>query len=182
MAGSHVAVAARDAGFLELTSGRTAQLYRSACLLTGGDTYLAEDLVQDTLARMYTIWRRQQHSWLMGRSRIENPGAYAHQVLVRTFLAHRKRRSSGELPIGDLPETADPDGDSALRLTLLHALAQLTPHDRAVLVLRHWEDRSIEETAEVMRSSPGAVRTRTTRALARLRLLLGDSLAELASR
>ncbi|MER5865172.1 SigE family RNA polymerase sigma factor [Kitasatospora sp. NPDC002040] len=182
MAGSRAAAEVRDAGFLELTAGRTAQLYRSACLLTGGDTHLAEDLVQDTLARMYTIWRRQ-NSWLTGRSRIEDPGAYAYRVLVRTFLAHRKRRSSGELPIGELPEGGGaPDDDSALRLTLLHALAQLGPKDRAVLVLRHWEDRSIEETAEVMQCSPGAVRTRTTRALARLRAQLGDSLAESAPR
>ena len=181
MAASHTAAEARDAGFLELTAGRTAQLYRTACLLTGGDTHLAEDLVQDTLARMYMIWRRQ-NSWLMGRSRIENPSAYAHQVLVRMFLAHRRRRSSGEMPTGELPETGDPGRDSALRLTLLQALAQLSPQDRAVLVLRHWEDRSIEETAEMMRSTPGAVRTRTTRALARLRPLLGDSLAELAAR
>ncbi|WP_405021226.1 SigE family RNA polymerase sigma factor [Kitasatospora sp. NBC_00070] len=181
MAGSRVAAESRDAEFLELTAGRTAQLYRSACLLTGGDTHLAEDLVQDTLARMYTIWRRQ-NSWLMGHTRIEAPGAYAHRVLVRTFLAHRKRRSSAELPVGELPETRAQGPDSALRLTLLNALAQLPPHDRAVLVLRHWEDRSIEETAEVMRTSPGAVRTRTTRALAKLRLLLGDSLAELAAR
>ncbi|MFJ8044064.1 SigE family RNA polymerase sigma factor [Kitasatospora sp. NPDC096147] len=179
MAGYRVAAEARDAGFLELTAGRTAQLYRTACLLTGGDTHLAEDLVQETLARMYAIWRRQ-NSWLAGRSRIEDPGAYAHQVLVRTFLNHRRRKSSGELPIAELPETGAPRADSALRLTLLDALAQLPPKDRAVLVLRHWEDRSIEETAEVLRSSPGAVRTRTTRALARLRDLLGDSLAELA--
>ncbi|MFI5532080.1 SigE family RNA polymerase sigma factor [Kitasatospora sp. NPDC051853] len=180
MAGNHAAAETRDAGFLELTAGRTAQLYRSACLLTGGDRYLAEDLVQETLARMYVIWRRQ-NSWLTGRSRIEDPGAYAYRVLVRTFLAHRKRRSSGELPIGELPEVSGEEGDSALRLTLLQALAQLPPKDRAVVVLRHWEDRSIEETAEVMRSSPGAVRTRTTRALARLRGLLGDSLSTLAS-
>ncbi|GAA3042937.1 SigE family RNA polymerase sigma factor [Kitasatospora albolonga] len=179
MAGNRAPAEAGDAGFLELTAGRAVQLYRTACLLTGGDSHLAEDLVQETLARMYTIWRRQ-NSWLSGRSRIEDPGAYAHQVLVRAFLNHRRRRSSGELPVADLPETGGGHGDSALRLTLLDALAQLPPKDRAVLVLRHWEDRSIEETAQVLRSSPGAVRTRTTRALARLRALLGDSMAELA--
>ncbi|MFG2823919.1 SigE family RNA polymerase sigma factor [Kitasatospora sp. NPDC048365] len=171
-----------DAGFLELTAGCTGRLHRTACLLTGGDTHLAEDLVQETLARIYVVWRRQ-YAWPFGRGRIDNPAAYAHTVLVRTFLEHRRRRSSGELLIGDLPEPDARTGpDSALRLTLLQALAALGPKDRAVVVLRHWEDRSIEETAEVLRCSPGAVRTRTTRALARLRVLLGDSLVEPADR
>ncbi|MGW4652664.1 hypothetical protein ACWEPF_39635, partial [Kitasatospora sp. NPDC004289] len=72
MAGNRAPAEAGDAGFLELTAGRAVQLYRTACLLTGGDSHLAEDLVQETLARMYTIWRRQ-NSWLSGRSRIEDP-------------------------------------------------------------------------------------------------------------
>jgi len=193
MGGGRTAAEARDSGFLELTAGRTAQLYRTACLLTGGDTHLAEDLVQETLARIYVVWRRQ-YAWSLGRARIDNPAGYAHTVLVRTYLEHRRRRSSGELPLGELPESGaghslggSPAGvamgsDSALRLTLLQALAGLSPKDRAVVVLRHWEDRSIEETAEALRCSPGAVRTRTTRALARLRVLLGDSLSELAAR
>lgn len=171
----------RDAGFLELVSGRTGHLYRSACLLTGGDTHLAEDMVQETLARMYVLWRARA-SWLTGRSRIDHPGAYAQTVLVRSFLAHRRRRASSELPVGETPESAGRDTDDALRVTLLAALRRLPPKDRAVLVLRHWEDRSIEETAEALRMSSGAVRTRTTRALARMRDLLGDSLSESVTR
>ncbi|MFC8452729.1 SigE family RNA polymerase sigma factor [Kitasatospora sp. NPDC057223] len=172
---------AKDAGFLELVSTRTGHLYRSACLLTSGDTHLAEDLVQETLSRMYVLWRRD--SWRTSRSaRIDNPGAYAHTVMVRTFLAQQRRRSSTERPTGDLPEPEGRESDSTLRLTLLDALGRLPARDRAVLVLRYWEDRSVEETAEVLRSTSGAVRTRTTRALARLRSLLGDSLAELVAR
>ncbi|MEV0535280.1 SigE family RNA polymerase sigma factor [Kitasatospora sp. NPDC050463] len=171
---------AKDGEFLELVSSRTAQLYRSACLLTGGDTHHAEDLVQEALSRMYVLWRRT--AWTGGRHRIDNPGAYAHTVMVRTFLAQQRRRSSGERPTGELPEPAGREADSTLRLTLLDALARLPAKDRAVLVLRYWEDRSVEETADVLRASSGAVRTRTTRALGRLRALLGDSLAELAAR
>ncbi|MFD8414416.1 SigE family RNA polymerase sigma factor [Streptomyces sp. NPDC059650] len=165
----------RKDGFREFAAGRSGHLYRSACLLTSGDTHLAEDLVQETLGRMYLLWGRI--------SRIDNPAAYAQTVLVRTFLTHRRRRSAAERPVGDLPEqpdapTATGGTEPELRLTLLQALGNLPPKDRAVLVLRYWEDRSIEETADAMNSSPAAVRTRTTRALARLREELGGPLSE----
>jgi RNA polymerase sigma-70 factor (sigma-E family) len=160
--------AAREREYLEFAAARTGQLYRSACLLTSGDTHLAEDLVQETLGRMYALWGR----------RIDNPAGYAHTVLVRVFLTQRRRRSSGERPTGDLPDLPLPEGDPELRLTLLAALAQLSARDRAVLVLRYWEDRSIEETAEALRSTGGAVRTQSSRALARLRAILGGSLAD----
>ncbi|MEV7614747.1 SigE family RNA polymerase sigma factor [Streptomyces sp. NPDC089799] len=161
-------------GFREFAEGRTGQLYRSACLLTSGDTHLAEDLVQETLGRMYLLWGRA--------SRIDNPAAYAQTVLVRAFLTHRRRRSAAERPVGEVPDAAARGGDPALRMTLLEALGQLGPKDRAVLVLRYWEDRSVEETADVMNVSSSAVRTRSSRALARLREQLGGSLTELAAR
>ncbi|MFC5667682.1 SigE family RNA polymerase sigma factor [Kitasatospora misakiensis] len=170
----------KDAEFLELVTGHTGRLYRSACLLTGGDTHHAEDLVQEALSRMYVLWRRS--AWTGGRHRVENPGAYTHTVMVRVFLAQKRRRSSGEHPTDLLPESEGREPDGALRVTLLDALGRLPAKDRAVLVLRYWEDRSIEETAEVLRLSPGAVRTRTSRALARVREQLGDALAELAVR
>ncbi|MGV9270186.1 SigE family RNA polymerase sigma factor [Kitasatospora sp. NPDC003701] len=170
-----------DTEFREFALGRFDQLYRSACMLTGGDTHLAEDLVQETLARMHAIWRRT--TWLPGIStgkRIDNPSVYAHTVLVRQFLTHHRRRSSTERPVGELPDLpAGSAGDSDLRLVLLHALAQLSERDRAVLVLRYWEDRSIEETADILRSSSGAVRTQSYRALGRLRSQLGDRLGDL---
>jgi RNA polymerase sigma factor (sigma-70 family) len=123
---------------------------------------------------MYLAWRRV--------STIDNPAGYAQTVLVRTFLTHQRRRSSGEQPTGELPDspgTLSAEGDATLRLTLIDALGRLPAKDRAVLVLRYWEDRSIEETAEAMRASSSAVRSRSVRALAKLRELLGGSLAEL---
>ncbi|WP_329119218.1 SigE family RNA polymerase sigma factor [Streptomyces sp. NBC_01465] len=163
----------RTEDFLEFAAGRTGHLYRSACLLTSGDTHLAEDLVQETLGRMYTLWGRI--------TRIENPAGYAQTVLVRTFLAHQRRLSATERPVGEMPEGAVTGDDPALRVALLDALGRLAPKDRAVVVLRYWEDRSIEETADALNVSSAAVRTRAVRALAKLREQLGGSLAEFAA-
>ncbi|MFF4502149.1 SigE family RNA polymerase sigma factor [Streptomyces sp. NPDC001401] len=161
--------------YAEFAAVRAGHLYRSACLLTAGDTHLAEDLVQETLGRLYVSWRRV--------SRVENPAGYAQTVLLRTFLAHQRRRSSTERATDALPDLPDdgPDGrDMPLRLTLLEALARLPAKDRAVVVLRYWEDRSVEETAQAMNASSAAVRTRCVRALGRLRELLGEDLGEYA--
>lgn len=160
--------------YAEFAGARAGPLYRSACLLTAGDTHLAEDLVQETLGRLYVSWHRV--------SRAGNPAAYAQTVLTRTFLAQKRRRSSTERATDVLPERADTaGGDASLRLTLLEALARLPVKDRAVVVLRYWEDRSIQETADVLHVSSAAVRTRCVRALARLRELLGEDLAEYAA-
>ncbi|GGR41936.1 RNA polymerase sigma24 factor [Streptomyces aurantiogriseus] len=158
---------------MEFAAGRAGHLHRSACLLTSGDTHLAEDLVQETLSRMYALWGRM--------SRIDNPAAYAQTVLVRTFLTQRRRYSASERPLAELPDgPALHDGnDPALRLALLQALRELPPKDRAVVVLRYWEDRSVEETAHALNVSSAAVRSRSSRALAKLRERLGGSLAEL---
>ncbi|MEU7567443.1 SigE family RNA polymerase sigma factor [Streptomyces fradiae] len=166
----------RADGFQEFAAARTRHLFRSACLLTSGDTHLAEDLVQETLRRMYIAWGRR-----LGR-RIDNPAAYAQTVLVRVFLTHRGRRAAGEVVVAEPPDgAARPGGDPDTRLALLAALARLSPKDRAVVVLRYWEDRSVEETARAMDTSPAAVRTRSTRALARLRTLLGVPFTDLTS-
>ncbi|MGG8408776.1 SigE family RNA polymerase sigma factor [Streptomyces sp. 12297] len=166
----------RRDGFREFADARTGHLFRSACLLTSGDTHLAEDLVQETLGRMYLTWGRI--------ARIGNPAAYAQTVLVRTFLTHQRRRSSTERPVEEVPESTSAYAwaDPALRVTLLDALARLSAQDRAVVVLRYWEDRSIEETADAMNVSSAAVRSRANRALARLREQLGGSLWEFAAR
>ncbi|SEG83436.1 RNA polymerase sigma-70 factor, sigma-E family [Actinacidiphila yanglinensis] len=166
--------AATDA-YREFAAARAGHLFRSACLLAGGDTHLAEDLVQETLGRMYVVWGR------MGK--VDNPAGYAQTVLVRTFLTHQRRRSSRERPSAELPDRPahDSGGDATLRVTLLTALAALGPKDRAVLVLRYWEDHSVEETAAALQSTPGAVRTRSARALARLRHELDGSLVDLVT-
>jgi RNA polymerase sigma-70 factor (sigma-E family) len=157
--------------FVEFASARTHQLFRAACLLTC-DWHLAEDLVQETLGKIYLSWRRI--------SRMESPSAYANTVLVNTFLSHRRLRSAGERPSAWLPEGVAADEDMALRLALLNGLALLPARDRAVLVLRYWEDRSVEETAEALQLSAGTVRTQAHRALQRLRAQLGEQIRDLA--
>lgn len=163
----------RSDEYAEFAAARAGHLYRSACLLTAGDTHLAEDLVQETLGRLYVGWGRV--------SRVGNPAGYAQTVLTRTFLQHQRRRSSTERATGELPDVPEASGsDTSLRLTLLQALSRLPAKDRAVVVLRYWEDRSVEETADIMHVSSAAVRTRCVRALGRLRELLGEDLGEYA--
>ncbi|AUY49437.1 MULTISPECIES: SigE family RNA polymerase sigma factor [Streptomycetaceae] len=162
---------AQENEYLEFVAARAKALYRSAYVLTAGDAHLAEDLVQETLSRVYVHWKRVAGA--------DNPAAYAQTVLVRTFLSLRRRRSTTERPVGNVPDGAASGPDTALRLTLLDALGQLPPRDRAVLLLRYWEDRSIEETARMLRLSSSAVRSQGTRALGRVRALLGDSLSDL---
>ncbi|MEU0025430.1 SigE family RNA polymerase sigma factor [Streptomyces sp. NPDC006335] len=159
---------ARADEYAEFAAARAGHLYRSACLLTAGDTHLAEDLVQEALGRIYVRWSRVSH--------VGNPAAYAQTVLVRVFLTHQRRRSSKERATDVLPEVAAAGVDTPLRLTLLDALARLPAKDRAVVVLRYWEDRSIEETAGVLDATAAAVRTRCTRALKQLRGLLGEDI------
>lgn len=165
---------AEGADFVEFAAARAGPLFRSAWLLTG-DWHLSQDLVQETLGRMYRSWR--------GTSRIDDPAAYAHTVLVRIYLSHRRRRSNQERPSSDaLPDGPGPptdDDTTNLRLTLLDGLARLDRIDRAVLVLRYWEDHDVQTTAEFLHITPGAVRARSFRALRRVRLILGDDLLSL---
>jgi DNA-directed RNA polymerase specialized sigma24 family protein len=99
-----------------------------------------------------------------------------HGVLLKAFLSERRRRSSGEVPVaapGD--DRADPaPSDPAERLALLQALAELAPLDRAVVVLRFWEDRSVARTAADLDLTEAAVKNRTLRALRTLRGLLSE--------
>ncbi|WP_051970356.1 SigE family RNA polymerase sigma factor [Kitasatospora azatica] len=158
--------------FREFAAARGRHLIRTAYLLTGGDAHLAEDLAQEALGRVFGKWRRI--------SRLDNPAGYAQTVLVNTFLSHRRRRSSAEQVTDTFAEVAVSDADPSLRVTLLRALGELSAQDRAVLVLRFWEDQSVEETAETLRLSPSGVRSRSSRALERLRGVLGEELDDLA--
>jgi len=153
--------------FEEFARAGIPRLYRTAWLLTG-DRHHAEDLVQDTLANMLKTW-----------ARIDNPGAYARTALARTFISQRRRRSWTERPTADLPEQVERVGDVELRMALREALGELAPLDRAVLVLRYFEDRSVEQVALDLGKNASAITTRTARALDRLRVVLGDNAVQL---
>ena len=158
--------------FEEFALARTPHLYRAAWLLCA-DAHRAEDLVQETLAKVYVRWMRT-----LGRP-IDNPAAYAQTTLVRTFISARRRRSEHERPTETLPEQGADRGDLDLRLALAGALSALEPIDRAVLVLRFLDDASVADTAAQLGISQGAVRNRTMRALERLRTQFGTSLPDL---
>ncbi|MEY9911350.1 RNA polymerase sigma-70 factor (sigma-E family) [Catenulispora sp. MAP12-49] len=163
--------------FQAFVAASGARLFRSACLLTGGDTHAAEDLVQETFGLLYRRWQRV--------CRVDNPVGYAQTTLVNRFVSGRRKRSNTELPagtggFGDVADRPDRGDDVALRLALLAALRSLPPVDRAVLVLRFWEDLTVAETAARLNLSDTAVRSRSSRALARVRDRLGGDFADLA--
>lgn len=139
------------------------QLHHAAMLLTG-DHHLAEDLTQATYAKVFVSWRRVQAA--------DSPLAYARTTLLNTFLSHRRLRRSSERPADVAPPDRAHEPDAGMRLDLLDALRSLAPLDRAVVVLRYWEDRSVAETASDLGLTETAVRTRSRRALQRLRPLI----------
>lgn len=159
--------AEREREFEEFALARTPGLYRSAWLLCG-DRHAAEDLVQETLAKIYAKWHQPF-------GRIENAGAYAHTTLTRTFLSGRRKRSaSAERLFAELPEPGAVDATELLATGVMvrRALGQLSRTDQAVVVLRYLEDLSVSETAHRLGVSPGAVKSRSMRALQRLRILV----------
>lgn len=150
--------------FEQFAASVAPMLQRTAWLLTR-NAHGAEDLVQETLAKVYVAAR--------GRRRIDNPAAYARAVLVRLHIDERRRRRSSEVVTDDLPERGHVE-DAAATIALRDAVSGLTPIDQAVLVLRYYADLSVTETARDLKISEGAVRTRTSRAVARLRERLGE--------
>ena len=158
-----------DAEFAEFVAARSGQLYRSAYLLTTS-SHAAEDLLQTALAKSYVAWRRVRAA--------NDPVAYVHGVLIKSFLSERRRRSSTELPVADarLVDRQRPATtvDPTERVALMAALSQLAPLDRAVVVLRFWEDRSVAQTAADLDLSEAAVKNRSLRALRALRELLAE--------
>jgi RNA polymerase sigma-70 factor (sigma-E family) len=156
--------------FTEFASAYAARLRRTAYLLCG-NWHTAEDLTQIALTQTLLSWRRL--------SRLDNAPAYAHRSLVNAYLGHRRSRKSRELPVALPPDAAGPAGTTELRLVLLRALDTLTPSARAVVVLRYWEDLSIGQVAAMLQCSTGNVKSQSSRALAQLRAVLGDTLLDL---
>ncbi|GIE76823.1 RNA polymerase sigma24 factor [Actinoplanes philippinensis] len=148
------------------------RLRRSAYLMCR-DWHLAQDLTQHTLAKMYAAWDR-----VRTKASVE---AYSRRVLMNVVFDQQSRRSGSEIVLADLPDRAggEPAGAPELRVTLVDALARLDVRDRAVLVLRHAEDHSVETVASILGLSVSAVKMRNARALERLRTLLGDEFRQL---
>jgi RNA polymerase sigma-70 factor (sigma-E family) len=151
--------------FASFVTSRGTALLKTAYLLTG-DQHLAEDLVQIALARTHLAWRRLHAAG--------NAEAYARKIMYNQQVSWWRRRQRGsEVATGELPERPSVDAldGATARLMLRGALRRLTPKQRAVVVLRFYEDLSERDTAEALGCSVGTVKSQTVRALTRLRQL-----------
>ena len=153
----------------EFVSARGAALSRAAYLLTG-DHQAAEDLVQETYVVLVRRWQK---------SGTVDPEAYVRRILYSRFVDGWRRRRLVELPWGAPPETAGGDEAAATtdRLTLEAALAKLTRRQRAVLVLRFYEDLTEAQAAAVLGVTTNTVKSQSRVALQRLRRLVPDASA-----
>lgn len=145
-----------EQGFTEWAAGRQRQLLRSAYLLSG-DLHRAEDLVQEALTKVALRWSRLADG---------NPTAYALRIISRDNITWwRRRRDVPTESFRDAGASEEPE----IAIVVRRALARLTPGQRAVVVLRHFDDLTERETAEVLGVSIGTVKSQNAAALARLR-------------
>ncbi|MDX6373382.1 MAG: hypothetical protein QOD98_2370 [Nocardioidaceae bacterium] len=146
-----------EAGFTEWAAGAQRRLLRSAYLLTG-DLHAAEDLVQEALVKVALRWERLHDG---------NPTAYARTVVVRDHISRWRRRR--DVPRDGSTDLAQVSSDPDTAMVVRRALARLTPKQRAVVVLRHFDDLGVDEVAAVLGVSAGTVKSQNAVALARLR-------------
>lgn len=161
----------RDEEFVAFVVEHRPTLVKMARLLTAGDDGWAEDVVQTTLTRLYLAWARVR--------RADNRLGYARTSLTHVFVdetsrAHRRR----EVPVEEHRDRGAVTHDPDVRRIVLAALDGLAPRQRAVVVLRHWLDWDVAETARVLGCSTGTVKSQNAKALAHLRGLLGDALGD----
>jgi RNA polymerase sigma-70 factor (sigma-E family) len=139
---------------------RYAGLVRTAYLLTGNH-HDAEDLVQNALVKAVAVWRRIE----------DRPDPYVRRILVNDHISRWRRHRGREVVVPLVPEATDagvhPDPDEGLALRA--ALARLAPRQRAVLVLRYYEDLTERETADALGIAVGTVKSTARDALARMR-------------
>jgi RNA polymerase sigma-70 factor (sigma-E family) len=154
-----------EAEFKAYAAARMRELRRTAFLLCG-DWHHADDVVQTVLTKLYLNWTKVQQ-----RDRLD---AYVRTMLVRTTFDRRRKLSwRREVSSAVLPEAPSPaTGNVEDRMLLFDALAKMPPRQRAVVVLRFWEDLDVAETAAVLDCSQGTVKSQSARGLAKLRELL----------
>ncbi len=150
--------------FEEFVAARSAALWRSAYLLTG-DPHRAEDVVQAALVK---AWRRWDS--IARREAVES---YVRAAIATTYTDWWRRRWNGEVSTGDLPDTAPAGAGEAagveVRRDVLAALDLLPRGQRAVVVLRYFDDLTEQQAADALGVSVGTVKSQTSRALAALR-------------
>ena len=156
---------ADEESFEEFVRGRSQALLRTAYLLTG-DWGHAEDLLQVVLTATYRHWRRVS---------ADVPEAYVRRSLVNQHISGWRRRKLTERPLESAPPPVAPDDVARVdhQDEVWRALRNVSPTQRAVLVLRYYEGLSEAEIAAVLACSPGSVKAHASRGLATLRLTLG---------
>jgi RNA polymerase sigma-70 factor (sigma-E family) len=152
-----------ELGFAGFVRENTPALLRTAYLLTGS-SLAAEELVQDTLVRLYPKWDKVEAAQV--------PLAYVRRSVANGYINHGRRASRREFAADELPERLDPyDALSQLadRDQIWAGLRQLPQRQRAALVLRFYEDLTDEESAAALGCRVGTVRSLISRGLATLR-------------
>jgi RNA polymerase sigma-70 factor (sigma-E family) len=160
----------REAEFQSFDLAHRTGLRRYAYYLCG-DWYEADDIVQKALTKLFSAWNR-----------VNQEGAlqYSRRIVTNVYITHtrlawvRRERAAEELPV---QEVAGGQAEVELRLVVAKALAELTPRERVTLVLRYWEQLSVEETAAAMGCSAGTVKSQTSRGMGKLRGLLSATVA-----
>ena len=150
-------------GFRDFVVARSAALVRSAVLLTG-DEALAQDLVQAALAMTWLRWPKVV--------RQDAPEAYVRRVMVSTYLTWNRRRWRREHSVAEVPDVNsrhDDISDADLRACVLAAVGSLPPRQRAVIVLRYFDDLTEAQTALALGCSAGTVKSQAAKALLTLR-------------
>jgi RNA polymerase sigma-70 factor (sigma-E family) len=161
-------VARRDEDFVAFVDARSAALLRTARLLTAGDQHAAEDLVQTALEKAYVAWPRIQ--------RKAAQESYVRSIMTRAAIDRTRWRSRrGEVVTDEVPEVATEPVGPEDRDAVWSLLQALSPRQRAVMVLRYYEDLSEAQIAETLGCSPGTVKAHASRALAVMRALSADS-------
>ena len=157
-----------DEDFAEFVAARWSSLYRLAYLLAASPTG-AEDLLQKTLEKAYVNWSR------IGR--MEHVEAYVRRMLANTLVSGRRRAWTGERPTAELPEPVrDSADDPVLDRQLMWPLVCALPaRQRAVIVLRYYEDLTEAQIADVLGCAPGTVKSQSSAAIGALRRALAAS-------
>jgi RNA polymerase sigma-70 factor (sigma-E family) len=160
----------QERDYVHYVSQRLPRLHRTAYLLCG-DTYQADDIVQTTLTALYVSWHRAAAA--------DNVDAYVHRIMVRRYLDERRRRWSRVLLSDNVPEApATAVKSFEERDELMAALRELPNGQRVVVVLRYFNDLSVEATAEALGCSTGNVKSQCARGLQALRKVLSPVPAE----
>jgi RNA polymerase sigma-70 factor (sigma-E family) len=154
----------RDSDFMEFVRARSLSLRRTAYLLCG-DWSSGDDLVQEALAKVYVAWPRIAAT--------EAALSYTRTTMLRTYL-NEKRKWRREVNLAEVPEHPTDDQDTALTVTLSALLRELPSKQRAVLVLRFYQDLSVPQIADELGIPEGTVKSQLSRGLATMRVRLGE--------